>query len=187
MTIVIGAVLVVFASIMRRRPRNALIDWLTLRVGQASFVEIAGAFLIGFGIGQLLAPASPRVPGAGVVITRFGRGPGGAFDPPLMLGVVAALIDIGLRVDVLGLVVGGRSPNAASRFIGVEARVAEAIPAGGTGRIAVRNVAGEMVSVAATAPIDIPAGTIVQITALQERTFVVAPVRPERPAKAASA
>ena len=179
-----GIILVAFAAGVRRRSPSAWADWLTLRVGRLSFIEVAGAFLIGFGIGQFLAPDVGRPAGPGVVVTRFGPGIFDASRLPLMLGIVAAFIDIALRVDLTDLLFGGRSPNSASRFVGIEARVSEAIPAGGVGRITVRNAAGQLVSVAATAQTDIPAGTTVQITDVRERTFVVSAIAADSAAKA---
>jgi hypothetical protein len=185
--VVVGIVLVVLAATLRGRSSSAWADWVMLRVGRLSFTEIFGAFLIGFGIGDLLAPEARPHPGPGVVITRFGPG---MFSPtrlPVMLGLVAAAIDVAFRVDLTDLVFGARSPNSASQFVGVEARVTEAIPAGGSGKIAVRNAAGQLVSVAATASTNVPAGAIVQITGTQERTFVVAAIEPDKPAAASGA
>lgn len=141
--------------------------WVALRVGDVLFTELVGAFLIGAGIGGVLAPrlepapasGPPRGPGPGV---RFGGLSWGQL--PFLLGILAAVIDVLVRVDVASFFLRGSSPHQGLvAYMGADARVVSAIPAGGYGDIVVRDGSGNPLSVAATADTDIPEGAMVRI------------------------
>src|SRR5258706_8245403 len=98
LVVVIGVVLIVLARWAERRPGTRWESLGALRIGDVLFTEIFGLFLIGFGIGSLVAPqldsgGPPGPPGRGA------PGPGGRFGGafsgnrlPFILGLVLAAI-----------------------------------------------------------------------------------------------
>lgn len=153
-------------------------SWVGLRIGELLFMETLGAFVIGAAVGGFLAAeiGASAAPGP----RRIGPPGRGAFDPsalPFAFGVGAAIIDVLVRVDVAGLLFRGRSPHGTlATYIGSETRVVVSIPAGGYGEISLTDGVGNRTSVAATADVDIPAGTRVRITGARGANPLVAPI-----------
>jgi membrane-bound ClpP family serine protease len=172
-----GIALVVVARWAARRRGTKWESWVALRIGDLLFTEVAGAFLIGFGLGGLVAP---QFEGAGGPVSRIG--PPGRFGPldpsrlPSMLGIVAAAVVVLMRVDVRDILFRGSPPNALSAYVGWETRVIAPIPAGGYGEIAVRDGSGNVMSARATADMDIATGTLVRVTGTKDLKLVVAPI-----------
>src|ERR1700704_2865909 len=100
--LIVGLALVVAArwASRVRGPKPAL--WIALRLGDVLITEILGAFLLGYGLGGLIAPpdaATNGPPGRFAPVGRFG-----GFSPnlPVTLGVVGAVISILTRLDLSG-------------------------------------------------------------------------------------
>ena len=169
-----GVVLVVLARWAGRERGSRLDSFVALRVGDVLLTEVAGAFLIGYGIGALIAP-----PQAGAAPLPRGRAnPFAALRAlPVFLGFVGVLVAVATRVDVRDALLGGRaSRNAVRSYIGWDARVIAAIPANGFGEILMRDGMGNVMSIAATADSDIAVGTHVKVVATRELNVVVAPL-----------
>lgn len=156
-------------------------SWVALRIGDVFFTEVAGAFMIGFAVGGLLAPQFDDL-NRGAPVGRIG--PGGRFGGfggdrlPLALATVAAGVAVLTRVDLRDLLLKGSSPrNAISTYIGWDARVVAPIRAGEYGEIALRDGSGNLMSVVATSDTDIAAGTLVRITGTKDLNLVVTPLR----------
>ena len=174
----VGIALIVLARWASRRRGSRLDSWVALRVGDVLFTEIVGAFLLGAGIGgvvmlQLSASGPPR--GIPPPPGRFGGF--NSSQLPFVLGAVGAALAILTRVDIgAALLRGSTSRGTVSAYVGSEARVVAAIPAGGSGEIVFRDGSGTVVGVAATAETDIPAGTPVRIIGRDGVRPVVAPL-----------
>lgn len=181
LTVAIGIALVVLARWAARRKGTRWESLVALRIGDVLFTEILGAFLIGFGIGALIAPqldsggqgGPPGRPGPG---GRFG----GAFSGsrlPFILGLVLAAITAFVRIDWTDHLLRGPSKvNTLSTYIGWDARVVAPIPAGGFGEIALPDGSGNVMAVVATADTDIATGTPVRVTGTKDLNLVVAPI-----------
>lgn len=183
LTVAIGIALVVLARWAARRKGTRWESLVALRIGDVLFTEILGAFLIGFGIGALIAPqldggGQPGPPGRPGPGGRFG----GAFSGsrlPFILGLVLAAITAFVRIDWTDHLLRGPSKgNTLSTYIGWDARVVAPIPAGGYGEIALPDGSGNVMAVVATADTDIATGTPVRVTGTKELNLVVAPIVP---------
>jgi membrane-bound ClpP family serine protease len=178
--VIVGLVLVVlarWASQVRGSKRDL---WIALRLGDVLVTEILGAFLLGYGLGGLIAPpdaaAANRPPGAFGPPGRFG-----AFGAnlPITLGAVGAAVAVLTRLDLSGLALRGSSPrNGLSMYMGADARVIAPIAAGGFGQIAMRDAMGYPLSAVATADTDIPEGAPVRVVGTKGVNLLVAPVSP---------
>ena len=152
--------------------------WIALRLGDVLVTEILGAFLLGYGLGGLIA--APDAAAANGPPGRFGSvGRFGGFSPnlPVTLGVVGAAIAVLTRLDLSGLALRGSSPrNGLSMYMGWDARVIAPISAGGFGQIAMRDAMGYPLSAVATADTDIPEGAPVRVVGTKGVNLLVAPV-----------
>lgn len=138
-----------------------------------------GAFIVGYCIGALISPPDAGVARPGPPRGRFGGG--GAITLPVFLGLVGVLVTALVRIDLRDLMLGGRAQrNAATSYIGWDARVIKPIPAHGFGEIALRDGVGNVTSVAATADVDVAEGATVVVTGMRDLNVVVAPVEPKR-------
>jgi len=183
LVVVIGVMLIVLARWASHRPGTRWESLVALRIGDVLFTEIFGIFLIGFGIGSLVAPqldsgGPPGPPGRG------GPGPsgrfGGAFSGnrlPFLLGIVLAAIRTVVAIDWTDHLLRGPSKgNALSTYIGWDARVVAPIRAGEFGEIALPDGSGNVMAVVATADMDIALGTPVRVTGTKDLNLVVAPI-----------
>ena len=172
----LGIALIVTARWAARRRGTRWDSLVALRFGDVLLTEVIGAFLVGYAIGSLVSPPDRAVvPGPGPGGGRFGRGGSGP-GLPVTLGLVAAALAALLRIDLRDLSVGGRAQrNPIQTYIGWDARVIARIPAGGWGEIALRDGSGNVMSVAATAAVDVPIGAQVVISGTQGRDLVVTP------------
>jgi membrane protein implicated in regulation of membrane protease activity len=173
-----GLALVLLARWASRTRGSKRDTWIALRIGDALFTEIAGAFLLGYGIGGLIAP--PEVAGPGGPPTRIG--PAGRFGGlgaslPYTLGIVGAALAVLTRLDLSGLLLRGSHPRAGlSTYIGWDGNVIAPIRAGGYGQITIRDAMGYPLSAGATADVDIPEGTPVRVIGTKGLELVVAPI-----------
>jgi len=177
--VTVGLALVVlarWASHVRGSKRDL---WIALRLGDVLITEILGAFLLGYGLGGLIAPpdvATNGPPGRFGPVGRFG-----GFSPnlPVTLGAVGAAISVLTRLDLSGLALRGSSPrNGLSMYMGWEASVIAPISAGGFGQIAMRDAMGYPLSAVATAETDLAQGTPVRVVGTKGVNLLVAPVSP---------
>jgi len=184
LVVAIGVMLIVLARWASHRPGTRWESLVALRIGDVLFTEIFGIFLIGFGIGSLVAPqldsgGPPGPPGRG------GPGPsgrfGGAFSGnrlPFLLGIVLAAIRTVVAIDWTDHLLRGPSKgNALSTYIGWDARVVAPIRAGEFGEIALPDGSGNMMAIVATAETDIALGTHVRVTGTKDLNLVVAPIQ----------
>jgi membrane-bound ClpP family serine protease len=176
--IAIGLLLVVlarWASQVRGSRRDL---WVALRIGDVLLTEILGAFLVGYGLGGLIAQpeaiVAGRPPGAFGPPGRFG---GFTANLPVTLGIVGAAVAVLTRVDLSGLALRGSSPrNGLSQYLGSDARVIAPIAAGGFGQIAMRDALGYPLSAVATAETDLANGTPVRVVGTKGVNLLVAPI-----------
>src|SRR4051794_38192147 len=135
-----GVALIMLARYARGL-RDPFRGFVALSLGDASFTEILGVFLIGYAIGALVAgpaPSSggpPRPPGA-IVSGRFG--PASALirgGLPVTTGLGLAFITFLWRIDVIGKLSNPQSHKALAAIIGQVADAVDDIPAGGHGQI----------------------------------------------------
>jgi membrane-bound ClpP family serine protease len=174
--VAVGLVLIVLAR-WASRTRGAKWDtWIALRIGDVLFTEIVGAFLVGYGLGSVIA--QPDTGGIGGPPSRFGpagRFGGASNSLPFTLAVVAAALAVLTRIDLGALVLRGSSPrNGLSTYIGQDARVVQEIPAGGFGQITMHDAMGYPLSVVATAESAIAEGTPVRVVGTKGVNLVVA-------------
>ena len=176
--VTVGLLLVVLARWASQIPGSRRDLWIALRLGDVLVTEILGAFLLGYGLGGLIA--SPDAAAANGPPGRFGPvGRFGGFSPnlPVTLGVVGAGIAVLTRLDLSGLALRGSSPrNGLSMYMGWDARVIAPISAGGFGQIAMRDAMGYPLSAVATADTDIPEGAPVRVVGTKGVNLLVAPV-----------
>ena len=185
LVVVIGVMLIVLARWAARRPGTRWESLVALRIGDVLFTEIFGVFLIGFGIGSLVAPqldsgGPPGPPGRG-----GGPGPGGRFGGafsgnrlPILLGIVLAGIRTVVAIDWTDHLLRGPSKgNTLTTYIGWDARVVAPIRAGQFGEIALPDGSGNAMAVVATAETDIPLGAQVRVIGTKDLNLVVAPIR----------
>ncbi|HET7701274.1 MAG TPA: NfeD family protein [Candidatus Limnocylindria bacterium] len=184
--IAVGLALIVVARIASRRRGSRLDSFVALRVGDVLLTEVIGAFLIGYGLGSLVsiqsesrAAPGPPPPTGGRFVGVRGFGAGDRL--PFMLAIAFALIAVLIRIDIRDVLLGGRSTrNPLSAYVGWDARVVAPIIAGGHGEITMRDGAGNIMSVAATADVDIPVGTDVRVVGARDLNLVVAPLASAR-------
>lgn len=151
--------------------------WIALRLGDVLITEILGAFLLGYGLGGLIAPpdvtGANRPPGALGPPGRFGFSP----NLPVTLGILGAAVSILTRLDLSSLALRGSTPrNGLSMYMGWEGRVIAPITAGGFGQIAMQDALGYPLSAVATADTDLPPGTPVRVVGTKGLNLLVAPV-----------
>ncbi len=176
--IAIGVLLIVLAR-WASRVRGSRRDlWVALRIGDVLLTEILGAFLLGYGLGGLIAQpdavAASGPPGRFGPVGRFG---GLTANLPVTLGVVGAVVAVLTRLDLSGLALRGSTPrNGLSMYVGWDARVIAPISAGGFGQIAMRDGMGYPLSAVATAETDIAQGTPVRVIGTKGLNLLVAPV-----------
>lgn len=179
--IVLGVALMVLARWSARRKGTRWESLVALRIGDVLFTEVVGAFLIGFGIGALVAPqldspGPPGPPGRPVPPSRFGGALGGN-RLPFLLGLVLAAITAAVRIDWTDhLLRGPAARNTLSTYIGWDARVVAPIRAGEYGEIALPDGSGNVMAVVATADTDIALGTPVRVTGTKDLNLVVTPI-----------
>ena len=176
--VTVGLLLVVLARWASQVSGSRRDLWIALRLGDVLVTEILGAFLLGYGLGGLIA--APDAAAANGPPGRFGPvGRFGGFSPnlPVTLGVVGAAIAVLTRLDLSGLALRGSSPrNGLSMYMGWDARVIAPISAGGFGQIAMRDAMGYPLSAVATADTDIPEGAPVRVVGTKGVNLLVAPV-----------
>jgi membrane-bound ClpP family serine protease len=183
LVIVLGIALIVLARWSARRKGTRWESLVALRIGDVLFTEVVGAFLIGYGIGALVAPqldasGPPGPAGRPVPPPRFG-GALSANRLPFLLGFVLAAITAAVRIDWTDhLLRGASARNSLSTYIGWDARVVAPIRAGEFGEIALPDGSGNVMAVVATAETDIPLGTPVRVTGTKDLNLVVAPITP---------
>lgn len=184
LVVVIGVMLIILARWAARRPGTRWESLVALRIGDVLFTEVFGVFLIGFGIGSLVAPqldsgGPPGPPGRG-----GGPGPGGRFGGafsgnrlPILLGVVLAAIRTAVAIDWTDHLLRGPSKgNTLTTYIGWDARVVAPIRAGQFGEVALPDGSGNAMAVVATAETDIPLGAQVRVIGTKDLNLVVAPI-----------
>jgi membrane-bound ClpP family serine protease len=181
LVIVLGVALIVLARWSARRKGTRWESLVALRIGDVLFTEVVGAFLIGFGIGALVAPQLdvPGGPGPGgrpIPPPRFGGALSGS-RLPFLLGIVFAGITAAVRIDWTDHLLRGPSKgNSLTTYIGWDARVVAPIRAGAFGEIALPDGSGNVMAVVATAETEIPMGTPVRVTGTKDLNLVVAPI-----------
>src|SRR5207253_5470531 len=138
----VGLALVVLARWASRTRGTKRDTWVALRIGDVLHTEVIGAFLLGYGLGGLLAP--PEVAGPGGPPVRIG--PGGRFGGglgsslPYTLAIVGAALAILTRLDLGALFVRGSAPRGGlSTYVGWDGQVIAPIQAGGYGQITMRD------------------------------------------------
>jgi len=176
--IAIGVLLIALAR-WASRVRGSRRDlWVALRIGDVLLTEILRAFLLGYGLGGLIAQpdavAASGPPGRFGPVGRFG---GLTANLPVTLGVVGAVVAVLTRLDLSGLALRGSTPrNGLSMYVGWDARVIAPISAGGFGQIAMHDGMGYPLSAVATAETDIAQGTPVRVIGTKGLNLLVAPV-----------
>jgi membrane protein implicated in regulation of membrane protease activity len=154
--------------------------WFALRIGDVLLTEILGAFLLGYGLGGLVAQpdavATNGPPGRFGPAGRFG---GLSANLPFTLGAVGAAIAVLTRLDLSGLALRGSTlRNGLSMYVGWEGSVIAPISAGGFGQIAMRDEMGYPLSAVATSETDIAQGTPVRVVGTKGLNLLVAPMSP---------
>lgn len=173
---VLGLALIAIARWAGRRRGTRWDSLVALRSGDVLLTEVVGAFIVGYAVGAIIAPPGRAAAGPPVPPGRFG-GVGSLRSLPVFLGIVGALVSILTRIDVRDLLLGGRAArNPVRSYIGWNARVIAAIPAGGFGEILMRDGIGNVMSIAATADMELPVGTEVRVVATRDLNIVVAPL-----------
>lgn len=173
----IGFVLIALARWASRVPGTRSDSWIALRIGDVLFTEIVGVFLLGYGLGGLIADpdaVGSGPPGRFAPVGRFG---GFTANLPVALGFVGAAVAVLTRLDLSGLALRGSTPrNGLSMYVGWEANVIASISAGGFGQIAMRDGMGYPLSAVATAETDIAQGTPVRVIGTKGLNLLVAPI-----------
>jgi membrane-bound ClpP family serine protease len=176
--LVVGLLLVALARWASRVPGSRADSWVALRMGDVLFTELIGAFLLGYGLGGIVAQpdavARNAPPGRFAPAGRFG---GLTASVPVAVGIVAAALSVLTRLDLSGLALRGSTPrNGLSMYVGWDAQVIAPIAAGGFGQIAMRDGLGYPLSAVATAETDIAQGTPVRVIGTKGVNLLVAPV-----------
>jgi hypothetical protein len=169
-SIVVGIALV-FLSRYARGLGDPAMSLLRLSVGEVSFTEVFGMFLIAYGIGALIVgPRGLATSGPpGVPVGVGGRFIGSPFSPlaraglPIVAGTAVAVLTFLYRFDIIGKMTNPPSHRSVAAIIGAEARAVEDIPAGGHGQITFRDPGGTLVGIIAAAEVDVPRGSRVWI------------------------
>lgn len=171
----LGLALVLVARWAARRRGTRWDSLVALRVGDVLLTEVVGAFLIGYALGSLLSPPDTQVTRPGP--PRGGRfGPGTAITLPVGLGLLGAALAALAHVDLRDVFLAGRSTrNAVRTYIGWDVRVVKAIPAHGFGEVLMRDGLGNVMTVVATADVDIAEGAVVKVTGTRDLNLVVSP------------
>ena len=177
----VGLALVVLARWASRTRGTKRDTWVALRIGDVLFTEIIGAFLLGYGLGGIIAPPEVAGPGGPQIrigpAGRFGGGLGSSL--PYTLAIVGAALAILTRLDLGALFVRGSAPRGGlSTYVGWDGQVIAPIQAGGYGQITMRDAMGYPLSAGATADIDIAPGTPVRVVGTKGLELVVAPIPP---------
>lgn len=156
-----------------------------LSLGDVSFTEIAGMFLIGYAIGTLVAgmpteqQSGPPAPPVGVGRRFIGVGFGGGLRGglPATTGMAFALLTLLYRVDILSRIgTPGSAPSKSVHdIIGTDAKAAEDIPAGGHGQITYRDALGRLQAVVAASDVDVPRGASVRIVGTKGLNPLITP------------
>lgn len=150
-----------------------------LSMGDVSFTEVLGVFLIGYAFGSLVSGPPPPV--GGPPLPPGGRFIGGPFNPflrgglPVTTGVGLAFLVILWRADVIGKLGSSQSHKSVAAIIGGEALVVEDIPAGGHGQITFRDPGGTLVGIMATSDVAVARGSRVRIIGTRGLNPLVAP------------
>ena len=179
--LVVGLVLIALAHLARGLP-DPFRGFATLALGEVSFTEIFGVFLIGYAIGALISgppseTSGPQLrPGGGVVISRFG--PASALlrgGPAVSTGVALAFIALLYRMDVIGKLTNPQSHKSVAAIVGTIADAVEEIPAGGHGQITFRDPSGTLVGIMAASDVHVPRGARVRIVGTKGLNPLVVP------------
>ena len=157
---------------------------LKLSLGEVSFTEVFGMFLIGYSLGAFVTgtnqSAGPQGGPPGGPPGRFAGGSSGLSRGgglPFIAGLMFAVITILYRADLFARLSNTVSPTPGlSAIVGTLAQAVENIPAGGHGQITFRDPIGNVVSVMATADVDIAQGTHVRIVGARELNPLVTPL-----------
>lgn len=174
--VVVGLALIALARWASRIRGTRLDSWVAFRMGDVLLTEIVGAFLLGYGIGGLIAQPDTIASGPAGRIGPPGRFGGLGANLPLTLAIVGAAVSVLTRLDLSGIVLRGSSPrNGLSMYVGWEGRVIAPIPAGGFGQISMRDGMGYPLSAVATAESDIAQDTEVRVIGTKGLNLVVAP------------
>jgi len=169
LALAVGAGLIAI-SYFARGLGDPLRGFVRLSLGDVSFTEVFGVFLLGYGIGALIAGPTPDTPGGGPRPGGgFGRGFGGPASallrggPAVTTGFAIAFIWTLYRVDVLGKLTNPQSHKSVAAIVGTVAEAVEEIPAGGHGQITFRDPGGTLVGVIAASDVHVPRGARVRI------------------------
>jgi membrane protein implicated in regulation of membrane protease activity len=141
---------------------GGLLDFLNIGfdIGGVSLMPLLLAFVSMFGVGGLFATRTLDIHGAGAA------GIGVMFGGAGFL-IAYVLFNLFRRAE-------GAKPFSTSDLVGRSALVAVGIPAGRFGSVHVK-AEGQTHEFSATASVDVPAGTIVQITGAAGTALIVAP------------
>jgi membrane protein implicated in regulation of membrane protease activity len=175
-----GLGLVVLARWASRTRGSKRDTWVALRMGDVLFTEIIGAFLLGYGLGGLIAqPETAEFGGPPIRIGPGGRFGGLGSSLPYTLAIVGAAFAILTRLDLSALLIRGSGPRRGlSTYVGWDGQVIAPIRAGGYGQITIRDGMGYPLSAGATADTDIAKGTPVRVIGTKGLELVVAPIPP---------
>ncbi|MDQ2953037.1 MAG: hypothetical protein M3R54_12340 [Chloroflexota bacterium] len=163
-----------------RRLADPLRGLLRLSMGDVSFTEVLGMFLIGYALGSLVS-GPPTPVGGPPLPPGGGRFIGGPFNPflrgglPVTAGIALAFITVLIRADVIGKLTTPQSHKSVSAIIGGEALVVEDIPAGGHGQITFRDPGGTLVGIMATSDVLVTRGSRVRIVGTRGLNPLVVP------------
>src|SRR3954471_15534636 len=170
---IVGGVTLIAVSRYARGLADPLQGFIRLSLGDVSFTEVFGVYLIGFAIGTLVSglPSDsptpngpPRPPiGIGGRFTNFGNQLRGGL--PATTGFAFALITILYRVDVVGRLFSPQATGykSATDFVGTIGEAVEDIPAGGHGQITYRDQNARLAAVMAASDVNVSRGTRVRI------------------------
>ena len=182
-----GGVALVALSRYGRGFADPLRGFIRLSLGDVSFTEVFGLYLIGFAIGTLVSAlpsdsssgpsgGPPRPPiGIGGRFISIGNQLRGGL--PATTGFAFALVTVIYRLDVIGRLfspqaTGYKSP---SDFVGTLGEAVEDIPAGGHGQITFRDQNERLVGVMAASDVNIARGTRVRIVGTRGLNPLIVP------------
>ena len=182
-----GGVTLVAISRYGRGLADPLRGFVRLSLGDISFTEVFGLYLIGFAIGTLVSglpsdssggPTSgpPRPPiGIGGRFGSIGNQLRGGL--PATTGFAFALVTILYRADIIGRLFSPQATGykSASDFVGTMGEAVEEIPAGGHGQITFRDQNGRLVGVMAASDVNIARGTPVRIVGTRGLNPLIVP------------